>query len=84
MELDECDLFFDLLDGYFMQLEKHSGITSFTQYYKSIMDKAASRNLAFFEKVQHSKPYFCVIFIIYDLTGHGIFFVNYGGSLAIA
>ncbi|CAB4300982.1 unnamed protein product [Prunus armeniaca] len=33
-----------------LQLEKHSGNTSFTQYYKSIMDKAASRNLAFFEK----------------------------------
>ncbi|XP_008233359.1 PREDICTED: nucleolar complex protein 2 homolog [Prunus mume] len=34
----------------FLQLEKHSGNTSFAQYYKSIMDKAASRNLAFFEK----------------------------------
>ncbi|KAM1675598.1 hypothetical protein FF1_041106 [Malus domestica] len=34
----------------FLQLEKHSGNTPFAQYYKSIIDKAASRNLALFEK----------------------------------
>ncbi|ONI23988.1 hypothetical protein PRUPE_2G217500 [Prunus persica] len=39
----------------FLQLEKHSGNTSFTQYYKSIMDKAASRNLAFFEKFSEAE-----------------------------
>ncbi|XP_021818559.1 nucleolar complex protein 2 homolog [Prunus avium] len=39
----------------FLQLEKHSGNTSFTQYYKSIVDKAASRNLAFFEKFSEAE-----------------------------
>ncbi|XP_068331222.1 protein REBELOTE-like [Pyrus communis] len=34
----------------FLQLERHSGNTPFAQYYKSIIDKAASRNLALFEK----------------------------------
>ncbi|VVA12278.1 PREDICTED: nucleolar complex 2 [Prunus dulcis] len=39
----------------FLQLEKHSGNTSFTQYYKSIMDEAVSRNLAFFEKFSEAE-----------------------------
>ncbi|KAI5346153.1 hypothetical protein L3X38_014032 [Prunus dulcis] len=39
----------------FLQLEKHSGNPSFTQYYKSIMDKAVSRNLAFFEKFSEAE-----------------------------
>jgi len=34
-----------------VQLEKHSGKFPFTQYYRSIMEKAASRNLVLNEKV---------------------------------
>lgn len=34
----------------FLQLEKHSGKFPFTQYYRSIMEKAASRNLVLNEK----------------------------------
>ncbi|XP_057981367.1 protein REBELOTE isoform X2 [Malania oleifera] len=35
----------------FLQLEKCSGNASFTQYYKSVIEKAASRNLAMKEKM---------------------------------
>lgn len=35
-----------------IQLEKFSGSTSFMQYYKSIKDKAAARNIALNEKVK--------------------------------
>lgn len=35
----------------FLQLEKSKGNASFTQYYKSVMEKAASRNLAVMENI---------------------------------
>ncbi|XP_068315388.1 protein REBELOTE-like isoform X2 [Pyrus communis] len=39
----------------FLQLEKHSGNTPFAQYYKSIIDKATSRDLALFEKFSEAE-----------------------------
>ncbi|KAL6209513.1 hypothetical protein ACLB2K_020453 [Fragaria x ananassa] len=39
----------------FLQLEKQNGSTPFTQYYKSIMDKAASRNFTLNEKFSEAK-----------------------------
>ncbi|XP_030930154.1 nucleolar complex protein 2 homolog [Quercus lobata] len=58
----------------FLQLEKHSGKFPFTQYYRSIMEKAASRNLVLNEKFAGAEK------IIKNIQQHPSDMVDVGGK----